>query len=235
MTRQKDLKRRVRARMQKTGESYTAARARLAGRRPPAAPPLPGDYLERVRMSDAAVQAGSGKTWPEWVAALDALGAAQLPHREIAQRVHDLGVRGWWAQNVSVGYERIRGLRDPGQRRGGSYTAHKSRTFPVAVERLFEAFSEPALRERWLPAPGLKVSKATPAKYVHMRWTDGAHVEVVLVHKGAGKAQAAIQHEDLADAAAVEERKLFWSERLNALSELLGAPAPSGAAGRERA
>jgi hypothetical protein len=35
MPTQKDLKRLVRARMKKTGESYTAARARLLAKRPP--------------------------------------------------------------------------------------------------------------------------------------------------------------------------------------------------------
>ena len=43
MTQQKDLKRRIRERMEKTGESYTTARAHVLGKRPPAqvSPPPP--------------------------------------------------------------------------------------------------------------------------------------------------------------------------------------------------
>jgi hypothetical protein len=224
MPRQKDLKRHVRARMQKTGESYTAARAHLV-RKPvdserPAAPLLPANYLARARMSDDAVQLKTGKTWPQWVTALDAIGAAGMPHREIATRVHEMGVPGWWAQNVTCAYERIRGLRESGQSREGVYTAHKSRTFAVNVDRLFDAFSSAPLRSRWLAVEGLKISKATRAKYVRMRWSDGAHIEVVLMQKGERKSQAAIQHGDLPDKAGVREAKAFWGDRFDALAAL---------------
>jgi uncharacterized protein YndB with AHSA1/START domain len=225
MTREKDLKRRVRARMQKTGERYTTARAHLVRKEKapaqPATPALPSNYLELTRMSDEAVAAKTGKTWPQWVATLDAMGASSMPHREIATRVYDLGVPGWWAQNVTVGYERIRGLRATGQQRGGSFTASKSRTLGVPVERLFDAFANASRRKRWLPESGLKISKATATKYVHMRWSDGARVEVGFASKGPRKAQVAIQHEGLPDAAAVQACKAYWSERFDALATLL--------------
>ena len=63
----KDFKRLVRARMQKTGESYTAARRQLLDRTPShvspepavamALPPAPADYARIAGMSDAAVMA----------------------------------------------------------------------------------------------------------------------------------------------------------------------------------
>jgi hypothetical protein len=83
-----------------------------------AAPPLPANYLELTPVGDDAVQNKTGKTWPEWVATLDAIGAAAMPHRDIATRVYEMGVPGWWAQNVTVGYERIRGLLAQSQSRG---------------------------------------------------------------------------------------------------------------------
>jgi hypothetical protein len=223
MTRQKDLKRRVRARMQKTGESYTAARAQLITRPKSATPSLPANYLELTPVGAAAVLSKTGKSWPEWVATLDAIGAAGMPHREIATRVYELGVPGWWAQNVTVGYERIRGLRVQSQSRGGKYTAHKSKTFAVPVERLCNAFASARLRKRWLDVPGMRVSKVTAPKWVRMRWADGAHVDVGFLARGAAKAQAAIQHADLPDQAAVTASKAFWSQRLDALADLLGS------------
>ena len=51
---------------------------------------------------------------------------------------------------VTVGYERVRGLRDKGQRRGGSYETSKSRTFAVPVETLFAAVAKAPKRKRWL-------------------------------------------------------------------------------------
>jgi len=52
MTDKKDLKRRVRARMAKTGESYAAARAQLLAKREP----RPAEYAELAGMSDEAVR-----------------------------------------------------------------------------------------------------------------------------------------------------------------------------------
>lgn len=145
----KDLKRLVRRRMQKTGESYTAARVQLvkSSSRPvrPAAPANPTDYAALAGMSDAAVKSATGCTWKAWVEALDYAGAQTWPHREIAEFVQQkFKVPDWWAQTVTVGYERIRGLREIGQRRGGSYEATKSRTFPVPVTRLYAALGSAA-------------------------------------------------------------------------------------------
>jgi len=85
MPKDKDLKRLIRARMTKTGESYTAARANLVtGPASPAsdpAPPLPDDYEKVAGMSDAAVSKSTGKTWPEWTAILDAADAVSMEHR----------------------------------------------------------------------------------------------------------------------------------------------------------
>jgi hypothetical protein len=82
-------------------------------------------------ISDAAVQAKTGKTWPEWLALLDRAGARKMNHQEIASYLHDeLGCSGWWSQMVTVGYEQARGMRDPRcQRRG----CHDSRKGPRQV------------------------------------------------------------------------------------------------------
>ena len=184
MPKQKDLKRLTRARMQKTGESYTAARATLLAKKarrsarredvspapapPPAAAP---DYAALAGMSDATVEAKTGCTWERWVAALDYQGAAEWSHGEIAAHVHEkYGIPGWWAQTVTVGYERIRGLRDKGQRRDGSYEANKSRTYPVPLATLYGAFATPARRRSWLPEPGVVVRKATSGRSMRLAW-----------------------------------------------------------------
>ena len=226
MPAQKDLKRRVRARMRKTGESYTAARARLLEKKRPAvkpavAPVPSGDLAKIAGMSDAAVRAKTGKGWKEWVAALDAIGAAALPHREIAQRLYDdFDVPEWWSQMVTVGYERIRGLREKGQRRGGGYEVGKSKTFAVPVAELFDAFGEKP-RKRWLGDVKLTVRKATASKTLRITWPDRTSVEVYFVAKGAAKSQLAIQHRKLPTQAEATKMRAYWSERLAALGQHL--------------
>jgi hypothetical protein len=221
---QKDLKRIVRSRMEKTGESYTTARRQVVAKKPLALvppPPPPLDYAALAGMSDTAIRAKTGRTWAEWVDDLDAFGAKDKPHREIAQHVFSLGVEGWWSQSVTVGYERIRGLRERGQRRSGTWEASKSKTFPVPVETLFDAFANARTRKRWLPGVALKVKTATKPKSMRIQWDDGTSVDLWFQSKGPAKSSVAVQHVKLPAKEAAASRKQFWSERLDALGALL--------------
>jgi hypothetical protein len=225
----KDFKRLVRARMTKTGESYTTARLHLLRQRPtrspsrPASKPpaRPADYARLAGMSDAAVKAKTGCNWERWVRSLDHHGAADLSHREIARLIsRKYKTPGWWAQMVAVGYERIRGLRERGQRRDGAFEASKTRTLPVAVSRVYRGFTDTSLRRRWLPQP-LQVRTATRNKSVRLGWDDGTLVVVSFAPKGTAKSQVAIQHTKLPTREVATRMKAFWSERLGALAALL--------------
>ena len=116
MPNRKDLKRLVRARMAKTGESYTTARAHITRSKLS----LPRGYQKLGGIPDANLIENTGRTWRQWVAVLDDLGATEMSHRDIARWVashHDIG--SWWSQTVTVEYERARGRRVVGQRPGG--------------------------------------------------------------------------------------------------------------------
>jgi len=212
----KDFKRLVRARMLRTGESYTSARSKLV--RKPAAKV---DYAALAGMSDAAIKAKTGCTWERWTHALDYAGAHAWPHRKIADYVHKTWkVPDWWTQTVTVGYERIKGIRAIGQRRDGSYEASKSKTFPVSLARLYRSWSDARLRARWLP-DALTVRSATPQKYMRIVWADDTLIQLVFSKKGDAKSAVAVQHTKLPDRAAVTKMKAFWEARLNALAEAL--------------
>jgi hypothetical protein len=217
MPNQKDLKKIVRARMEKTGEAYTAARLHVVSKKKQPEPPP--DYAPRAGMSDAAVKKATGRDWAEWVATLDAAKANEKPHREIAEYVSSLGTPDWWSQMVTVGYERVRGLRDKGQRRGGAYEANKSRTFAVPVETLFEAIHDARTRKRWLQK-ALKVRTSTASKTIRGSFEDGTLVQFYFTDKG-GKSAVAVTQEKLADQEAAEAAKQWWGERLDVLGEML--------------
>ena len=80
MTKQKSFKGRVRARMEKTSESYTAARRQLLAKAGaestapeaagPAAAPVNAPGAKRP-YSDDVLRANTGRTWDEWFALLD--------------------------------------------------------------------------------------------------------------------------------------------------------------------
>lgn len=119
-----------------------------------------------------------------------------MEHRAIAGWIHDQTGLDWWAQMVTVGYERIRGLREIGQRRGGLYEANKSRTFPVPVAQLFGAFADQGRRRQWLDR-ALTVRKATPDRSVRITMGNGTTVEVYLADKDTAKSSVQIQHRKL--------------------------------------
>jgi hypothetical protein len=227
MPKQKDLKRLVRSRMKKTGESYTAARIRITRKktrtRAATVTPVAGiDYAALAGMSDDAIKKGSGCDWKKWVYVLDKAGAMNMTHTQIAELIHTKWkVPGWWCQSVAVGYERIKGLRARGQRRSGAWEASKSKTFAVPIDELFDAWADARTRARWLPEK-LTVRKATPNRSMRITWSDGTSVELWFQAKGE-KSQVGVQHTKLKSKADADERKKFWGERLSALSELLTA------------
>ncbi|MGH7461169.1 MAG: hypothetical protein ACREMA_09085 [Longimicrobiales bacterium] len=232
MPRNKDLKRLVRDRMNKTGEAYTTARAQIVKKpgskiRPAAAAhpaaddsvAKPVDFEALAGLSDPSPR--TGRTWQQWTEVLDRAGAADWPHRDIAALVNEkYGVDGWWSQTVTVGYERIKGLRVPGQRRDGTYEANKSRTFDVPVSTLFDAWAEAARRKRWLEA-SVTVRTARAPVSLRLGWSDGSIIAVGFTAKGRSKSSVALSHTKLRDRESAEQLKQYWSERLDALGELL--------------
>jgi len=180
------------------------------------------DYAALAGLSDETIAAKTGCTWERWVGHLDYWGAADKPHREIADHVHEkFSVPGWWAQTVTVGYERIKGLRAIGQRRDGGFEANKSKTLNASAAAVFKAFAHARVRKHWLPV-SVTVKKATPNRSVRMLWHDGTPVEVWIVPKGAKKTAAQVQHRKLASREDADSRKKYWDERLSALAEVLG-------------
>jgi uncharacterized protein YndB with AHSA1/START domain len=133
----------------------------------------------------------------------------------------------WWTQAVTVGYERIRGLRVVGQRRSGEFEAGKSKTFAVPVARVYRAFRDARLRRRWLGDVALTIRRATPNKTMRVTWTDATSVEVYFVPKGDRKCQVAVQHVRLPDRESADRMKAYWGERLTQLERVL---APAAAA-----
>ena len=217
MTEHKSFKRLVRARMEKSGESYTAARAKLLAAEEPQ-----GAEQPVLATSDDAIRERTGRGWEEWFDLLDEWGAAERPHREIARWVaEEQGADGWDAQSVTVSYERARGLRAVGQRADG-FAVTASKTVDVPVERLFDAFVDESLRRRWLPDGELRERAASRPRSARFDWGDGeTRVNVGFTAKGERRSAAALEHARLPSAEEAERMKAFWRERVVALKEVL--------------
>jgi hypothetical protein len=217
MTTHKSFKRLVRSRMEKTGESYTAARAQLLAA---PEPETPASEPPALATSDAAIRARTGRGWEEWFDLLDEWGAAERTHRETARWVAEqqgLHPLAWNVQAVVSSFERARGLRAVGEHPDG-YAITASKTVAVPVERLYEAFVDEAQRARWLPDADLRERTMLPPRSARFDWGDGSsRVHVVFAAKGEAKSTASLEHARLADGDEAERMKAFWRERVRAL------------------
>lgn len=122
MTRNETFKRRIRARMAKTGEKYGAARRVLIDQ---AATRGTRSWASQPQQSDEVIRDNTGRGWDEWRELIEAWPGNTDGHGAVAawlQQEH--GVDGWWAQSVTVGWERISGRRLPHQMADGTFTAN---------------------------------------------------------------------------------------------------------------
>lgn len=173
-------------------------------------------------ISSDAVKARTGRGWDEWIKALDRAKAHALPHKEIAQLIHDkFGIGPWWCQMVTVGYEQAKGLRKVHEKTDG-FSASLSRTVPVPLDALFELWADGKRRKKLMGAAKYKVTTTNPNKWLRLAFDDGTRVDVGFYAKGEGKSQVTFQHNKLRSADDVASRKLYWTEVADRMKAALG-------------
>jgi hypothetical protein len=149
-------------------------------------------------IGDAAVEKATGKTWAQWLALLDAVGAKKMAHREITALLGAHIDARWWKQMVAVGYEQARGLRAVHQKVDG-FSASASKTYQVPLKKLLAA-----------------------SKALRLAWAEGeARVEVKFLDKGGGKSQVTVQQGRLPSEREVQRSKAAWQSAFGELGEWL--------------
>lgn len=220
MTKESSFKRRVRERMSKTGERYATARGHVLQKRA---------RLEsaRVRLADTAERPSddkvvdvTGKKWDTWFSILEQWGAREKSHGETAAYLmEEHSVPGWWAQAITMWYQRSRGLRLKHQQADG-FTIYASKTIAVRPEVLFDAFVNPESLQAWLADGPMSLRTARPHRTARFDWQDGStRVNVSFDEKGPGKTTVAVAHERLPDPDEAELAKAAWRERLTVLKK----------------
>jgi len=181
MTRQKKLKKTIRARSRKTGESYTAARrqvldarrrkaggatAAAATKAPPTAPPPRGPSARPRRQGEASLIEKTGHGLDHWFAVLDAFDRAKKGHTAAAAHLYEVhGLPGWHAQMVTVAYERERGLRAMNQSSAGDFQVSITKSLPGAVAEVADAIGRADRRRVWLRGADSALVKAWNAAF----------------------------------------------------------------------
>jgi hypothetical protein len=232
MTRQKKLKKKVRSRAARSGESYTAARRQVIAarqkRRPAAAAPVPN--LTRGAVSAAKVLERTGHGLDHWFSVLDAFGARSQGHTAAARHLSEgHGVDGWYAQGITVAWERLRGVRALNQRVDGSYEVSVSKVVDATPVAVAGAFDLPARRRAWLAGqdPGILQgleAASRPMNVVRdgaaarLRFRVGAQtVEIRADAKPNGRTSLVAQIRKLASSEDVESRRAAWRAAFESL------------------
>jgi Domain of unknown function (DUF4287) len=214
MTENKAQKRAIRSRMAKTGERYTAARRHVVA--------TPEEFRAKdLPQTNANLKEKTGKGWREWFRILDAWGAKDRKHGDIASHLmEEYAVPGWWAQAITVGYERSRGIRAKHQTLTGFFQVSVSKTFPIGVGKLYRAFAQAPRRNGWLERGLLEVRTSRKDRDIRFDFRGGdSRVVAYFDPKDRNKTTVTVQHEKLPDADAVVEMRAFWKARLADLRE----------------
>ena len=174
-------------------------------------------------MSDEAIAKGTGRGWDDWFRILDAWDATSHTHTEIARYIHgEHAIDGWWAQGVTVGYERARGMRARNQRPGEGFEVSVSKTVDMPPLEAWRAFVEPKRRAAWLDLP-LRMRTGTRTMGRSARFdvpSEGTRVNVLFDPKGDERCVVTVTHVKLSGADDVTTHRSAWRERLGRLAVL---------------
>jgi uncharacterized protein YndB with AHSA1/START domain len=169
----------------------------------------------KAGVNDAAVRAKTRKGWDEWFAVLDEVGATEMSHQDIVAHLRQHhALSPWWQQMITGAYERERGQREKHEMPDG-FQISSSKTIDVSLPRLYRAWVDEDIRDRWLPHSAIVVRRVTPGKSMRITWEDGkSSVDVNFYPKGENKSQVVLQHSKLPDSEAATRMKAFWAECL---------------------
>ncbi len=205
----------------------------------------------RDSLSESTVLEKTGKPLAHWRRVLDEFDCAEKGHKATAKFLVDKhGLTHWWAQTITVDYERAKGIRVVGQRHDGQFVVNVTRTVAAPVERVWEAWADAATLSKWFttkqshefveggPYENADGDKGVFKKIVkhdrlHFTWENEKHcpgslVIVQFLPKGKDKTTVAITHEKLPNKAGVDEMREGWSWALDSLKSFLetGKPIP---------
>jgi hypothetical protein len=173
--------------------------------------------MEKGRVSDEAVKKATGKIWSEWFAILDKAGAKKMSHTDVAHLLSTEYIKsGWWAQMVTVEYERVHGKRALNQRVGGSYNVTAHRTAEMPLPKLYKSWLKAVQSNPGLKRKKLEATTVHPEKSIRYKCGD-ERINVAFVALNQAKSRIGIDHERLPTKESVEVNRLFWKKILAAL------------------
>jgi hypothetical protein len=172
--------------------------------------------------SDAKIRENTGHTWDEWTDLIDAGPGRTAGHTAIAAWVHaQHEVPGWWAQGVTVGYERITGLRLPGQMPDGTFSVSRSRVLGLSADRLRAILLDNLGRTELFPGLDTVLRSQPTSKALRFAAARGGEPLGSLLFSAdpqpEGRLRLTVTHDKLTGSAEAGRWKQFWADWLAAV------------------
>jgi uncharacterized protein YndB with AHSA1/START domain len=199
---------------------------------------------EPTAFREETLLAKTGKGRSEWHAILDAFGCKEKGHKATADFLNkEHGVSYWWSQQITIDYERAKGIREVGQRHHKGFAVNVTRTIEAPVEKAWSAWANPAELSTWFTTEAQQdfreggsyqnadkdkgvFKKIVPNQRLEFTWDNEKHspgsiVIVEFMSKGPNKTTVAITHDKLADSQATADMKIGWTWALTSLKSYL--------------
>ena len=173
-------------------------------------------------ISEQKVKEATGRGWMGWFVILNLMDAASRPHKAVAKELKErYGAPSWWAQMITVEYERARGGRKKNERAGGTYAVNVTKVMPASLSKLFAAATNAKTRKDWFPPGAFEETSKTRDKYWRGKWKTGRKLEFGFYAKGDGKAQIALEIGKLSSPVEVEQERAAWKKAMEKLSGIM--------------
>jgi hypothetical protein len=186
-------------------------------------------------LSDERITEKTGHDFAYWFDVLDRFGAVEKGHTKAARHLHaDHKVPGWYAQGITVTYERARGVRAVNQRVDGTYEMSTSKSIDAVTPDIIRMISSKRLRRGWLIDVDAELAKALTEALdrkdsqgftvradglgtFRYKWGTTT-VQWYIAATETGKRSVIVANGKLDGPAMLEERRTMWRTALKALA-----------------
>ena len=168
------------------------------------------------------IEKATNRRWSQWMAYMESIGAKDLNHTQIAQRVVteleglEPGVDNpaWWAQGITVAYEQQSGRRQPGQQADGTFQMSVSKTVDLGMQEAMDSWisfaaSDAEVAEMVASEP--RTSGSDNRKTWRAKATDGSALMFTSEPRPNGKTAVIAQQLKLPTRELNEAAKGFWT------------------------
>lgn len=195
-------------------------------------------------IKDSSVIKATGRSITDWVTTIQNSQKGDLSHREIAEFLSkEHGLTSWWAQEITVLYEKQTGKRVTGQTQSSGFQIGVSKTLPVKRDELWNIIITPKvfalivsdninpetiINQKRTSETGIEYKITTWESRSHMRmqwklpeWHSYSILQVRLAAQKSGRTVLTFHQEKMADESIREDMRLHWKEVLTKLEQTI--------------